>query len=78
MVRMASDADKLRDDLRQLIEECRTQCLWFLAEDYLPKTRAQALRVLEQIRRRGNLAAFRKAGELKRWLLLNSNEPFAG
>ena len=66
------------DALRRLVDEYRGRCLWFLGADYYPATADEALRVLESIRRHGDLAAFRRAGELKRWVLAPSSEPSAG
>jgi hypothetical protein len=74
---MEMDAGRMRDELRGLIDEYRSRCLWFLREDYYPRTRSEMLRVLARIQSHGDLDAFRKAGKLKRWLLVNSNETFA-
>jgi hypothetical protein len=60
-----------------LVDEYRTICLWFLREDYYPQTPEEARRVLDQIQRHGDVVAFRKAAELRQWLLPNSNAPSA-
>jgi hypothetical protein len=54
--------------LKALVDDYRDRCLWFLARDYYPSTTAEALRVLDAIQRHGDLEAFRRAGELRRWL----------
>ena len=56
-----------------LVDEYRESCLWFLRKDYYPHTPYEACRVLEQIERHGDVAAFRKAAELRQWLSQNSN-----
>ena len=60
-----------------LVDEYRATCLWFLREDYYPQTSDEARRVLEQIERHGDVEAFRKAAELRQWLLRNSSAPSA-
>ncbi len=66
------------EEFRRLVAENRGQCLWFAREDYCPDTIPDMLRVLDQIRRHGNLIAFRRAGELKQWLLRYSSGMSAG
>lgn len=56
-----------------LVDEYRTRCLWFLREDYYPQSASEACRVLEQIERHGDVAAFKKAAPLRQWLSRNSN-----
>ena len=70
---MKTDADDMGKALRDLIDKHRRQCLWFLRTDYYPQTATEATRCLDQIQRHGNLDAFRRAGELKQWLLRNSS-----
>jgi hypothetical protein len=59
--------------LRRLVDEYRGRCLWFLRADYYPATSEEAMRVLDAIQRYGDLDAFRRAGELKRWVLAPSS-----
>ena len=61
--------------IRQLVDEYRGRCLWFLRADYYPETKEEVLRVLASIQRHGDVDAFRRAGELKRWVLATSNAP---
>ncbi len=63
--------------VRALVDEYRTTCLWFLRQDYYPQNVEEAWRVLEQIERHGDLAAFRRAAELRQWLSRNSSAPSA-
>ncbi len=59
--------------LRVLIDEYRNRCLWFLERDYYPSTPREALTVLGDIERRGDLAAFRRAREMRGWLSADSS-----
>lgn len=55
-------------ELRRLVDDYRSRCLWFLREDYYPATRDEVLSVLRHIERHGDREGFRRAGALKRWL----------
>jgi hypothetical protein len=59
--------------LKKLIDEYRTRCLWFLEADYYPSTNGEALRVLAAIERHGDVAAFQRASEIRRWLSHDSS-----
>lgn len=61
----------------RLIDEYRDRCLWFLRTDFYPADPEEARRVLGYIERHGDLEAFRKAAEMRRWLLHPSNAPSA-
>ena len=54
--------------LRELVEEYRERCLWFLRPDYQPATVAEAERVLDAIQRHGDREAFRRAARIRPWL----------
>jgi hypothetical protein len=58
--------------LAALVEEYRDRCLWFLRTDYVPRTRQDMLHVLDLIERYGDGAAYRRAEELRAWLLRDS------
>lgn len=62
------EANHVLEKVRDLIDEVRPTCLWYLREDYYPETVAQALRVLDAVERHGDLSAFRRAAELRIWL----------
>jgi hypothetical protein len=64
-------------DVHALVDEYRATGLWFLRPDYYPQTPEEACRVLEQIERHGDVAAFRKAAELRPWRSRNSSAPSA-
>jgi hypothetical protein len=55
-------------ELAALIEQCRARCLWFLRPDYYPSTLDEKLRALSLIERYGDVEAFRRAAQLRKWL----------
>ncbi len=65
-------------ELRRLVDEYRTRCLWFLREDYYPATRDEVLTVLRHIERHGDHEGFRRAAALRRWLSPVSSATSAG
>ncbi len=75
---METSPGRVKDEVRGLIDDFRSECLWFLRKDYYPQTPEEMIRVLDQIQRHGNLDAFRRAGILKQWLLRNSSEASVG
>ena len=60
-----------------LVDRYRDRCLWFLRSDYYPATDAERLRLLTYIEQYGDVAAYRQAGKLKRWLSQSSSAPSA-
>jgi hypothetical protein len=64
-------------DLRRLVDEYRSRCLWFLREDYYPSTPSERERVLDLIATHGDLHAFRRVAELRQWLLQSSSDASA-
>ena len=67
------DAQEYKQRLVALVVAQRTRCLWFLREDLaLDDVAVQGI-ALDAIQRHGALAAFREAGELKRWLSQTSS-----
>lgn len=63
--------------LERLVDDYRARCLWFLRPDYYPASVAEAVRVLDAIQRHGDVAGFRRAAEVREWLLPTSNETSA-
>lgn len=63
--------------LRLLVDEYRARCLWFLRDDYYPRTASERERILTQIAERGDLQAFRRVAELRTWLSQRSSETSA-
>lgn len=64
--------------LRELVDEYRSRCLWFLRPDYQPATLAEAERVLDAIERHGDREAFRRAARIRPWLSAPSSATSAG
>lgn len=64
-------------ELRALVDEQRTRCLWFLREDFYPESREEAVRVLRQIERHGDREAYVRAARMRRWLSQTSSEASA-
>jgi len=60
--------DDIKEQLTVLMRRYRSRCLWFLAEDFMPETPEQAMRVLEYIERYGDREGFIQARRLKQWL----------
>ena len=52
--------------------------MWFLRPGYYPETVEEALRVLDSIERYGDREAFKRAGEVRRWLSQDTNAKSAG
>ena len=78
MAPASDDRDSRRADVDRLVDDYRVRCLWFLRPDYYPASDAERLRVLDYIERYGDRDAFRKAGELRRWLSRPSSVRSAG
>ena len=74
MLGTAWNADETKERVRLLVDEYRSQCLWFLREDYYPTTAEQTLRALDYIERYGDCKAFQKAAELREWLSQSFSE----
>lgn len=68
------DPRHLETIVNALVDEYRHRCLWFLRSDFYPSTDEERLRVLDYIQRHGDLAAFRRAAEVRQWLSPTSNE----
>jgi hypothetical protein len=64
--------------LRELVDEYRDRCLWFLRRDYYPATTAEAERVLDAIQRHGDRDGFRRAAQARQWLSRPSNATSVG
>jgi hypothetical protein len=68
-----TDDTPAMERVRNLVDEYRVECLWFLRPDYYPQTEAEACSVLSKIEQYGNVTAFRKAAKLRQWLSPNSS-----
>ena len=74
---MSSETAKSLQSMKELVDEYRNQCLWFLRGDFYPETLEQGLRVLAYIQRYGDRTAYLKAAEVRQWLLQQSKETSA-
>ena len=61
-----------------LVDECRSTCLWYQRPDYYPRTDLERWRVLDAIQKHADLGTFQRAGRLKRWLSRPSSGASAG
>jgi hypothetical protein len=62
------DRASLEAEIDALVGAQRDRCLWFARRDYLPRTDEERVWALTEIQRRGDRAAFVRAGGLKRCL----------
>ncbi len=67
-----------QEALRELVDEYRDRCLWFLQRDYYPATPQEAERILSYIERNGDLQAFQRAARIRAWLSPPSSATSAG
>lgn len=65
--------DEVLPRVNALVDRYRTTCLWFLDQDYYPRSRDQVLQVLEYVQRYGDLEAFRAAATIRQWLSATSS-----
>ena len=61
---------EIMTEIEDLVEKYRDQCLWFLRQDFIPRSHEEILRVLDLIERYGDRAGFERAQKVRRWLLL--------
>ena len=64
-------------ELRCLVDDYRTCCLWFLRPDFYPETREETLRVLRQIEKNADREGCVRAARIRQWLSPSSREPSA-
>jgi hypothetical protein len=57
-----------------LIRQCRSKCLWFMRDDYLPTDRAGLLRSMRSIENNGTRDAYIQARSIEQWLLQHSKK----
>ena len=67
-----------QEAIRELIDDYRGRCLWFLSSDYYPATAEEAEQVLRYVERYGDLDAFRRAARIRPWLSPPSSATSAG
>ena len=63
--------------LRQLVDEYRSRCLWFLRSDYYPSSDEESRRILDYIERYGDREAFLRVAAPRQCLSPTSSAPSA-
>lgn len=78
---MHDDADR-RDDtipheillaVHRLVEANRLPCLWFMRDDFLPRSASEVERALTEIENHGDRAAWIEARSIRAWLSRTTN-----
>jgi hypothetical protein len=64
--------EHVESEINRLATEYRAMCLWFTPRNYLPTTYDERLATLRDIERYGDREAFKRARELRHWLLQTS------
>lgn len=60
--------------VHRLVEANRLRCLWFMKEDFLPRSAEEADRALARIEIHGDRQAWAEARELRAWLSRTTSE----
>lgn len=68
-------SDDVAREVVQLVDECRSTCLWYQRPDYRPRTPVERLLVLDAIQKHCDLRTFQRAARLKQRLSLVSSGP---
>ena len=55
-------------EFQSVVEDYRGMCLWSLPEDFMPGNERQVHCLVECLEHYGDLNAYRKAGEIRKWL----------
>jgi hypothetical protein len=56
-----------------LVDECRSDALWFLRPDYYPKTDDERRRVLYEIQKHADVERYQRAARFQQWLSRHSS-----
>ena len=78
MLFMKERVEDVLQEACRLIERYRHRCLWFLNEDIVPASPAQAIRLLKYVEKRSDAEGYREARRLREWLSRISSETSAG
>jgi len=76
-----SDAERTKQaisEVRDLVENYRTTCFWFMNEQWLPDSVAAARRAVILLQRYGDREAYLSASAWKPWLSLPYSKISAG
>jgi hypothetical protein len=69
---------ELHRRIDELVDACRSTCLWYHRSDYYPRTDPERWRVLDAIQKRADRDTFARAARLKEWLSALSSSASAG
>lgn len=75
---MFNTYSNIYEEIKQLMDRYRSQCLWFLKTDIVPNDPDSALRILAYIERYGDRNAYEEVKRLRKCLLQNSSAISAG
>ena len=53
---------------KSVVEDYRSMCFWNMAEDFYPSNARQLQIVVDDLERYGDMAAYRYAGKITKWL----------
>ena len=56
------------EGFRSIVDEYRPTCFWSFKKDFSPENPEQMLMAAEALECYGDMAAFRKAGEIREWV----------
>ena len=56
------------EEFRSVVEDYRDTCLWYMNSNLEPKNDLQLEQVLTAIENHGDLAAYKRVGEIRKWL----------
>ena len=81
--RIAETMDTVQDiaktpEYRSVVEDYRATCLWSMGDALHPRNRAQLEQVLSAVEKNGDLAGYRRAGEIRKWLSPDSRRKSCG
>jgi len=70
----ATSKQETDEAIDRLVGEYRATCLWYTPKGYRPSSDLERLRALESIERHADREGFKRARDLREWLLRLSRE----
>ena len=70
---IAASHEDLARAIDALVDECRSDALWFLKPDYYPRTDDERRRVLYEIQKHADVERYQRAARFQRWLSRHSS-----
>ena len=55
-------------EIHSVVDDYRSMCFWNMAEDFYPSNARQLQIVVDDLERYGDMAAYRYAGKIRKWL----------